>query len=312
MSKNKHKNLRSWIEGNKDIPSKDVESLWDLSGSYKSSYKPDVEQGLSRLKDRIKNSSEETKVVSMNTNRRVWLQIAAAIALVLAIGFTWKTFVYSPTLNEITQQEQQKEIFLADGTLVTLNGNSSLSYPEDFKGNSRKVMLSGEAYFDVAHNPEKPFVIETKEASVKVLGTSFNLRAYPGESFTEVEVETGKVALNVNQSKNSLILTANEKGVYEHGVKLEKKPAPFTNAQAWRTGELKFKDLALSEVVLLLERRFQVSVKLDDQISDCKFTSNFGKGTTIEEVFASMKRILAVEIKEGSEGEYSIDGNSCK
>lgn len=311
MSKNKNKNLLSWIEGNKEVPSKEVESIWDLSGSYKSGYKPDVEKGLSRLKDSMKNSSEKSKVVPMNTNRRVWMQLAAAIALVLAIGFTWKTFIYNPVINEITELEQQKEIFLADGTLVTLNQNSNLSYPEDFKGNTRTVILSGEAFFEVAHNPEKPFVIKTKEASVKVLGTSFNLRANSDESFTEVEVATGKVALNVNQSKNTLILTANEKGVYEHGVKLEKKSAPYQNAQAWRTGELKFKDLALSEVVLLLERRFRISINLDEKISHCKFTSNFDKGTSIKEVFASMERILSVEIEEGVDGGYSIGGDSC-
>jgi transmembrane sensor len=212
MSKKEKKNLQDWLKGNREMPSKDIDSIWDLSGQYKSGYHPDVEGGLSRLKARMKQSGKTSRVVPLKSNRRIFLRFAAAVALILAIGFTWKTLLYESRINEITENDQQKELFLADGTLVVLNQNSKLEYPESFSGQQRVVKLSGEAYFNVAHNPEQPFLILTEESSVKVLGTSFNLRAYPSETFTEVEVESGKVAFSVNNSNSSLTLTANEKG----------------------------------------------------------------------------------------------------
>ncbi len=312
MSKKENKNLRDWLKGNAEMPSNDIDSIWELSGKYKSGYHPDVEEGLSRLKARIDQSKQTPKVIPMKSNRRTFLRIAAAVVFILAIGFTWKTFLSESRINEITQIDQQKEIFLADGTLVVLNQNSKLEYPESFTGGQRKVKLTGEAYFKVAHNPEKPFLITTPESTVKVLGTSFNLRAYPSEQFTEVEVESGKVAFSANNSSSRLLLTANEKGVYHHNQKLEKQMIPFTNAQAWRTGDLRFKDLELSEAINLVERRYKVTVQLQKSLSACSFTSNFDEDTTIDEVFSSMEKILPVRIVKNKDGEYQITGTACK
>lgn len=313
MSKKENKNLERWIGGNSELPSEEIQSIWDLSEKYKSGYKPNVEKGLSRLKAKMRKADQGAdNVVPMRSTRRGWLRVAATIVLIMAIGFTWRSYFYNPMTNELTEVNQQKEILLADGTKVVLNQNSQLVFPESFEGNNRKVRLTGEAYFNVSHNPDKPFLIQTEEATVKVLGTSFNVRAYPSESFTEVEVESGKVAFNLTDSKNQVILTANEKGYYQHDQKLVKSAVPFTNAQAWRTGELRFKDLGLQEAINLVERRYAVEISLSEAIKECKFTSNFDQGTTLEEVFTSMERVLSVKVASIENGTYKISGSGCK
>ncbi|MCB0652575.1 MAG: FecR domain-containing protein [Saprospiraceae bacterium] len=312
MSTKKNKHLQNWIDHSPEISSKDVEALWNLSGGYKSGYQPDVEGGLSSLKSRMHKPEKTSKVVSITSSRRYFLRAAAAIALILTVAIGWKTIFQDHSLSDITAFNEQKDIFLQDGTIVTLNQNSQLDYPESFDGKTRVVKLTGEAYFKVAHNPAQPFVIETQESRVQVLGTSFNLRAYPGENFTEVEVETGKVEFKPKGSSKSIQLTAREKGIYNHGQKLEKRPAPFTNAQAWRTGELVFKELPLIEAVSLIQRKFKVEIELPVELNQCTFTSNFDAQTSIEEVFEAIKKILPVEIMEKSTGRYLISGKACR
>jgi hypothetical protein len=87
----------------------------------------------------MKQSGKTSRVVPLKSNRRIFLRFAAAVALILAIGFTWKTLLYESRINEITENDQQKELFLADGTLVVLNQNSKLEYPESFSGQQRVV-----------------------------------------------------------------------------------------------------------------------------------------------------------------------------
>lgn len=312
MSTKKNKHLQNWIDHSPEISSKDVEALWNLSGGYKSGYQPDVEGGLSSLKSRMQKPEKTSRVVPVNSSRRYFLRAAAAIALILTVAIGWKTIFIDQSLTDITAINEQKDIFLEDGTIVTLNQNSQLDYPESFDGKTRVVKLTGEAYFKVAHNPAQPFVIETQESRVQVLGTSFNLRAYPGESFTEVEVETGKVEFKPKGSRQSIQLAAREKGIYNHGQKLERRPAPYTNAQAWRTGELVFKELPLVEAVSLIQRKFKVSINLAVELEQCTFTSNFDAQTGIQEVFEAIKKILPVEIREKSTGVYIISGKACR
>lgn len=312
MSKNKNKNLKSWEKSSSELPPKELESLWDLSGRYKSEYAPDVEQGLSKLKNRINNSRQETPVVPLKSNRRQFLRIAAAIVFILGFAFIWNNYLGNDFSVEVTASNEQTEVMLDDGTVVVLNENSQLKYPESFEGNKRTVELIGEGYFDVAHNPQKPFIIKTPESSVKVLGTSFNVRAYPGETFTEVEVETGKVEFKIKEASASVQLVAHEKGIYTHGEKLQKRAAQNLNAQAWRTGELKFKDLPLSEAVALIKRHFNVEIDLAPELANCSFTSNYDPNPELEQVFTSIKLILPVEINKEKSGKYKITGTSCK
>lgn len=130
------------------------------------------------------------------------MQAAAVIAmpLLLALGWYWgNKSVHSVELYSelIAPEGQVAESILADGTHVWLNAGSSLRYDPSFQGNQRNVELIGEGYFKVSKNPEKPFVVKTSKLQVKVLGTSFNVRAYPDENHTEAVLEEGAIEMRL-------------------------------------------------------------------------------------------------------------------
>ncbi|MDD2792367.1 MAG: FecR family protein [Sediminibacterium sp.] len=106
----------------------------------------------------------------------------------------------------ITQKGSKSYIKLPDGTGVWLNTDSKLTYAENFSGNTREVMLTGEAYFDVAHDPAHPFIIHTGKINIKVLGTAFNVRNYPQDKALETSLMRGKIEVSVNNRPGEIIV----------------------------------------------------------------------------------------------------------
>jgi len=300
-NKNKN-NLNDW----KKSDSK-AEHLWALSEGYKSSYKPDLEKGMARFRTQIKDAEAETQIIPIASSRRSWLRIAAAIVFVLGFSFVWKNFMQDTASVGIAQAGETTALFLEDGTKVILNQNSRLEYPASFEGaKTRLVRLIGEAHFEVAHNPAQPFTIETPASKVTVLGTSFNLRAYPNENFTEVEVETGKVEFISQSNKDKIYLIANEKGTLKDGKKLVKKVVLNLNAQVWQTQKLVLKKSDFSTAANLLERRFNVQIELAPKVKDYQITMNIDKDSKIEDVFALMERTHDVKINKKANGTFVI------
>jgi len=158
---------------------------------------------------------------------------------------------------------------LPDGTVVSLNSNTHLQYPNRFDGNTREVTIEGEAFFEVTPDPTKPFIIHAGKAQVKVLGTSFNVRAYPDADQMEVIVQTGRVQVlkpkTETKVNNELILTPGQKGtlMYQSNA-LHKSINDNPNFIAWKTHDLVFRSTSLNEVIMNLENVYKVSIRLED------------------------------------------------
>lgn len=174
--------------------------------------------------------------------------------------------------NEIISAENQvlKEYVLPDGSLVALNSDSRLEFPRKFKGDVREVTIIGEAFFDVKPNPDKPFVINAGDAQVKVLGTSFNVSAYPGAETVEVIVKTGKVQVVSKANEETTItdevfLTPGEKGtLFTENLELEKTVNTNPNFIAWKTHNLVFNKVPLTDVIQCLEKAYHVDIDFTD------------------------------------------------
>lgn len=198
-------------------------------------------------------------------------------------GFRNKvTEVYSEIIS--TQNQVINEYILPDGSVVALNSNSKLVFPKHFKGDTREVTIYGEAFFDVKPNHEKPFIINAGNAQVKVVGTSFNVCAYPETEMVEVVVTTGKVQLI---SKNTEALSG-EKLVYlipgEKGTLFNKSSMPEKsensnpNYLAWKTRDFIFNDIPLDEVFTCLEKTYHVKIQVTDPVlNDLKLNAQFDK-----------------------------------
>ncbi|PXY00988.1 hypothetical protein DF185_10025 [Marinifilum breve] len=148
-------------------------------------------------------------------------------------------------------------LVLADGTKVWLNSESSLRYPVQFVGNKRKVELTGEAYFEVTHNPSKPFVIESHDTEIKVLGTSFNVSAYDDEEHISTTLVEGSVELSCLGNKELLkpgFQATVKKG--DNRFKVEK--VNTTLYTSWKDGVFRYKDQSLEEICHQLSRWYNV------------------------------------------------------
>ena len=186
------------------------------------------------------------------------------------IGFkNQKSEIYSEVIS--ADKQVVNEYVLPDGSKVALNSNSQLLFPKHFKNNVREVTVHGEAFFDVKPNPEKPFIIHAGNAQVKVVGTSFNVCAYPNTETVEVVVRTGKVEVtNVNKEKTSdknseVILVPGEKGTLFNSTDvLEKTINSDLNYMAWKTRDLVFNEVPLKDVFESLEKVYHVDIQVSD------------------------------------------------
>uniref|UniRef100_UPI003216A622 FecR family protein n=1 Tax=uncultured Draconibacterium sp. TaxID=1573823 RepID=UPI003216A622 len=186
--------------------------------------------------------------------------------------------------NEIISAENQvlNEYVLPDGSVVALNSNSKLQFPKKFKGNIREVAIIGEAFFDVKPNPEKPFVINAGNAQVKVLGTSFNVCAYPDSETIEVTVKTGKVQViskhtDLTAENREVFLTPGERGtLFAQNHLLEKTVNTDPNFLAWKTHDLIFNEVPLNKVVQSLEKAYHIEIELTEpELNDLLYEGHF-------------------------------------
>lgn len=292
------------------------EQLWKISKDYKKEYEPNVALGLSKLKARIaqeENVSVPIKVMAIN--RRQWLgRIAAAVVLLVTCGFLFHTFINNvPEIQQLTTTDTVIEKELPDGSIVWVNKQSQLSFPANFSTTERVVQLTGEAFFEVAKNQNRPFIVQLPNGEVKVLGTAFNVRAYPKEFTTVVEVEEGKVAFMATATKEQIILKAKDKIVLNNtNARLSNIQALNWTATAWKAKQLNFEDKSIAELATYLAVNFGVELDFDkEKLGNCPFNSSLVKNTPE----AILKKVdLAfpyIKLKKVHSKYYQLNG-TCK
>jgi ferric-dicitrate binding protein FerR (iron transport regulator) len=235
--------------------------------------------------------NDTTHVVPISrTNSFSWLRIAASVLLIAVSGFIVNYFIADKNIV-IQTAGVTREVILPDGSKVTLNRNSSLSYSPDFNSNQRSVTLKGEAFFDVMPNKEKPFIISTQSAKVQVLGTSFNVQAYDSLNEMEVVVQTGTV--KVKGAGREIQLEAGDKGVYsKESNKLIQTTNLDMNFLAWKTRKFIFIETDLKTVVETLNHAYQTKIDFATQVSPgCVVTVTFDQ-QDIEAILNVLKTTL--------------------
>jgi ferric-dicitrate binding protein FerR (iron transport regulator) len=308
LSAREREQLMTWVAEHPDHQTffDKAVSLWSATEQY---HAPDFSAGKARSWSAIEArlaagtggatpAPPEAKVRRLPF--RPWA-VAAAATLLLAAGlWWWMQRPSTPTdmmLVTIAGERLQQE--LPDGSVVWLNENSELIYSGT--ADSRQLQLTGEAFFEVATDSLRPFRVQAGEALTTVLGTSFNLRAYPDEATVEVTVATGRVALAVSyqEEETPLELTPGETGLLKKATEeVVTAVVPRSNAAAWKSGELAFDQVPLSEVVLELQRYFGQPFVLEHAaLRDCLFYGTFVQ-PALEEVKATLAFSLELEITE--------------
>lgn len=187
--------------------------------------------------------------------------VAAAVTLLIAVSLFKLNGILKPDLVEIyAGTGMHKEVWLSDSTKVVLNAGSTLKYPEHFNGSQREVSLTGEAFFEVTHNAEKPFIVLLDGVQTKVLGTTFNVQAYADEPSVEVTLITGKVLVSKTGNKDSVILTPSMQGIFDKKEQhLVSKTVSTGNILAWKNNLFSFENEPLPDVLRSLSRYYHVS-----------------------------------------------------
>jgi len=196
----------------------------------------------------------------------------------------------------------QYNIVLADGTKVYLNAVSSIKYPTQFNGDQRIVELDGEAYFEVAKNKNKPFIVKSGDQDIEVLGTHFNVHAYDNESVVKTTLLEGSVAVSYKNQK-AILKPGQQSNVSDKFTKITIKQVDTEAAIAWKNGRFKFDNADLKTVMRQLERWYGIKVEYRGDVSDVRFNG----GTFMNKNLSEVLKVLELSnIKFKVEGKTII------
>jgi len=207
---------------------------------------------------------------------------------------------------------KNSSVTLADGTKAFLNAGSRLVFPPSFKGETREVFLIGEGYFQVAHNPNRPFIVKTTDINVTAVGTTFNVSAYPTENKIEVVLAEGKVNIDKNefavfQSKTGM--RPNDMMCYNKTTKtIDLKQVITTDYTAWHLGYINSESVDLHKIISKLERYYDINIYIENpKIVDKKITGKLKLKDDADETLRVLSITSGVKIKKINEHEYLIN-----
>ncbi|MDR2086826.1 MAG: FecR domain-containing protein [Dysgonamonadaceae bacterium] len=264
--------------------------------------------------------------LSTRREKRAWYiplkkyAAAAAIAIPLTVMSVFYINHRAPKPVETAEVNYQKvmspnnarsEIELSDGTKVALNVGSSLEYPRSFSGTHRTVNLEGEAYFQVKKDSSKPFIVHTKQMDIEVLGTKFNVNAYPDLSEIRTTLEEGKVKVTIfdNDKTHARFLTPNEEISLNLGTgDIVKKQVNAQDASGWLTGKIVFTSTPLSDVLTLIGRRYNVPI--DFQLTEMekkRLTVRFDEQESVENIFKALESIVPDLVITKHDNKYHVN-----
>jgi transmembrane sensor len=248
-----------------------------------------------------------------------WLRVAAVFLFLLVSGgavfFFWGSRERSTEETERAFKDDNNRILrtargkrtiitLDDGSRVWLNADSRIAYNNNFgQNNLREVFLDGEAFFDVAEDKTRPFIVNTTSISVKVLGTAFNVRSFKTDSTVQATLLRGKISLSTGSGQEDVVLHPNQQAVYVKETKqivLHNKvdPGDYTS---WKNGQLNFKDETFENIMHDIERWYDVKivVESDDDLG-CRFSAKIDN--------KSLEEVLELFKAAGPSFEYRIEG----
>ena len=206
-------------------------------------------------------------------------------------------------------------IELPDGTQVWLNKNSKIEYPKVFDGDERQVYLQGEAFFEVVPNPDKPFIVKSDRISTRVLGTSFDVKAYNGDETASVSVATGKVEVSKEIEEGEPVRITQLTPEQELVINTKKDETyinivSVANIAPWHLGQLIFRDNTYDEVMQALQERFGKKIVFKSNIGQCRVMASFNSNASLNDVLKLLSMSNSFKYVIGKET-VTVTGGTC-
>lgn len=259
-TKEEAESVRSWIGERVENARyfRDFKTIWEESRKLAAVSDVDVDAAWSRFQSRV---AQEKKGKTISFLPRQVMRIAAGLLLLITGGLAVLYLNRSPELIVLNSGSAPLTDTLPDGSIVTLNKHSELRYPDRFRGETRAVTLNGEAFFEVAPDKSHPFIISANEASVRVVGTSFNVKSSP--SATEVIVATGVV--EVSRKEQALRLLPNEATIVIQGkTEFSKRKTDDELYNYYHTKEFVCNNTPLARMAEVLSEAYNVRIEIPD------------------------------------------------
>ena len=202
---------------------------------------------------------------------------------------------------------------LSDGSRVWLNASGTVRYASDFATN-RKIILEGEAYFEVVHDPSHPFEVETGRLTTKVLGTEFNVRSYKEDSIASITLLKGSVSIAKDHNGIATLEPLFQLNYNKQTDKTIIKPADTSSAVAWRQGRLQFAGASLGDIAATLERWYGVTVRFgNEDMRRCRYFMAFDNSTDLEKLLSAMSAITDMQYSiDKTNKTVTISGQGCR
>jgi transmembrane sensor len=299
-----------------------VQGVWNETKKKKNMIEVNTDSAWEKLKSRIENQKaeiRETKNVTESSYRKIFtpvLRIAAVIMVVMGLSYlVFRAFIMplgdnTGKLTVSSEPDRMMQTTLPDGSVVHLKANSSISY-EHQKTGIRELALEGEAFFDIAPDPDQPFVISADQALVKVVGTSFSVEADKENNIVNVFVESGLVLLSdKSNGDHSLVIEPGYMGILsKKGI--DKKLSDDKNYLAWKSGKLEFHESGFEAVINDLNHTYGTNiVSANDEMSECDFTGTF-LNQPVDTVLKVLQTAFNLDI-EITDSEIILSGEGCK
>lgn len=303
--------LHDWLaQPDNRLHFESFQSTWKDSYPTKKVHTPDNKRAWQNIAQKIEivdSESLQTKTRSLHSN--FFLKVAAAITVILAVGIF--TYVQlrdkAPTQINIATKNNVREIILPDNSHVIVSRSSSVRYAKNFEGSVREISLSGEGFFEVTHNADKPFVVHTGIVDVRVIGTAFNVVIRKNK--TEVSVARGKVL--VYTKNDSIYLESGQSVTIESGS-TSIDPVSVANVNVWgyATHKFKFNNTALTEIFNCIEKSYPCSIEVQNEaIKNCKLTAEF-ENKSVEYIITLIAETLDLNLTKKGDV-YVLEGQGC-
>ena len=281
----------------------ELEQIWGLKAEMRFSDKGRMDEAYRQLSRQLglsKQAEKREKPVQRFTIGEWWKYAAVLVTVCLfATNLFYITKEEPEAYNTVVVPKGQRvSLLLSDGTTVWLNAESRFSYPAKFSEKYRTVTLEGEGYFEVAHNPKCPFTVKLPMLNIRVLGTKFNAKAYLDEP-SWITLKEGSVEVSTLDDRSKERMSPNDQVYYtvSDGLVLIRSSAQ-ANVDSWTTGDLRFDNKTLKEMAKVIERRYDVKIRImDSSLVEEYFTCHFRKDLTIAQAMELLKETRRVDYR---------------
>jgi ferric-dicitrate binding protein FerR (iron transport regulator) len=211
--------------------------------------------------------------------------------------------------KKFSERSEQKYLLLPDSTEVWLNAASSLEFPDEFSNNKREVLLNGEAFFKVKHAPDKPFIVHTGEVSTVVPGTSFNIKAYPGQRDMIISVSQGRANVNRNHNIIATLTKGQQVKIDNAQEKISKKNIAVSKIAAWQQGDMIYDDEVFTDIVADLERIYNVNIEIANKdVPQLRISASFRKDIGISQALLILYKLTGIRLDYEAAAQQQFGG----